>query len=208
MGPNLESCALTRGNLRVALISQALIDKLQIIEWYNHRTKRVVCCHRMRALRPVIVVRSSVQKPATSARRDSARIDRPAPAAAAPEAAVPAGSTAGHPGYKAWQMPATAQQAPHPQADDSFAADDLLDPVAQRDLAKKPFRAIILAAASRRIVGCVLSGARRVHPVIVGWSTPQIAPSCPDPSMIIPDACSLPHGLGQLRTNWVVERSS
>ena len=50
----------------------------------------------------------------------------------------------------------------------------------------------------RRIVGCVLSGARRVHPVIVGWSTPQIAPSCPDPSMIIPDACSLPHGLGQL----------
>src|ERR1700686_1986590 len=50
----------------------------------------------MRALRPVIVVRSSVQKPATSARRDSARIDRPAtvgivlapcrtPAAAAPK---------------------------------------------------------------------------------------------------------------------------
>jgi hypothetical protein len=32
----------------------------------------------MTALRPVIVVRSSVQKPATSARRDSARIDRPA----------------------------------------------------------------------------------------------------------------------------------
>jgi hypothetical protein len=28
------------------------------------------------------------------------------------------------------QMPATAQQAPHPQADDSFAADDLLDTVA------------------------------------------------------------------------------
>jgi hypothetical protein len=46
--------------------------------------------------------------------------------------------------------------------------------------------------------GCVLSGARRVHPVIVGWSTPQIAPSCPAPSMIIPDACSLSHGLGQL----------
>src|SRR5580704_5958644 len=50
----------------------------------------------MMALRPVIVVRSSVQKPATSARRDSARIDRPAtvgivltpcrtPAAAAPK---------------------------------------------------------------------------------------------------------------------------
>src|SRR5260370_34025670 len=50
----------------------------------------------MTALRPVIVVRSSVQKPATSARRDSARIDRPAtvgivlapcrtPAAAAPK---------------------------------------------------------------------------------------------------------------------------
>ena len=54
-----------------------------------------MCCLRMTALRPVIVVRSSVQKPATSARRDSARIDRPAavgivlapcrtPAAAAP----------------------------------------------------------------------------------------------------------------------------
>jgi hypothetical protein len=83
----------------------------------------------------VIVVRSSVQKPATSARRDSARIDRQAPAAAPPEAAVPAGSTAGHPGHKVWQMPATAQQAPHPQADDSFAADDLLDRVAQRDFA-------------------------------------------------------------------------
>jgi hypothetical protein len=50
----------------------------------------------------------------------------------------------------------------------------------------------------RRIVGCVLSEDRRVHPVIVGWSTPQIALFCPDPSMIIPDACSLPHGLGQL----------
>jgi hypothetical protein len=37
-----------------------------------------VCCLRMTALRPVIVVRSSVQKPATSARRDSARIDRAA----------------------------------------------------------------------------------------------------------------------------------
>jgi len=49
---------------------------------------------------------------------------------AAPEAAVPAGSTAGHPEHKAWQMPATAQQAPHPQADASFAADDLLDTVA------------------------------------------------------------------------------
>ena len=55
-----------------------------------------MCCLRMTALRPVIVVRSSVQKPATSARRDSARIDRPAtvgivlapcrtPAAAAPK---------------------------------------------------------------------------------------------------------------------------
>jgi hypothetical protein len=32
-----------------------------------------VCCLRMTALRPVIVLRSSVQKPATSARRDSAR---------------------------------------------------------------------------------------------------------------------------------------
>src|SRR3984893_7897788 len=44
MGPNLESCALTRGKCAyvAALISQALIDRLQIIERYNHRTKR--CC--------------------------------------------------------------------------------------------------------------------------------------------------------------------
>jgi|ERR1700720_2156617 hypothetical protein len=42
MGPNLESCALTRGKCAyvAALISQALIDRLQIIERYNHRTKR------------------------------------------------------------------------------------------------------------------------------------------------------------------------
>jgi hypothetical protein len=43
--------------------------------------------------------------------------------------------TAGHPGHKVWQIPATAQPAPHPQPDDSFAADDLLDRVAQRDFA-------------------------------------------------------------------------
>src|ERR1700676_2796745 len=44
MGPNLESCALTRGKCAyvAALIPQALIDKLQIIERYNHRMKR--CC--------------------------------------------------------------------------------------------------------------------------------------------------------------------
>jgi hypothetical protein len=47
-----------------------LIDKLQIIERYNHGTKRCRVLLRMSALRPVIVVRSSVQKPATSARRD------------------------------------------------------------------------------------------------------------------------------------------
>jgi len=35
--------------------------------------------------------------------------------------------------------------------------------------------------------------ARRVHPVIVGWSTPN-RPLIPSPSMMIP----LPHGLGQL----------
>ena len=113
-----------------------------------------MCCLRMTALRPVIVVRSSVQKPATSARRDSARIDRPATAGIVlarverlqqpPEAAVPAGSTAGRPGHKVWQMPATAQQAPHPQADNSFAAHDLLDRSPNEILLKKPFRAIIL----------------------------------------------------------------
>jgi hypothetical protein len=44
MGPNLESCALTRGNLRVLGGSNFsnFIDKLQIIERYNHKTKR--CC--------------------------------------------------------------------------------------------------------------------------------------------------------------------
>src|SRR3984893_14279794 len=36
----------------------------------------------------------------------------------------------------------------------------------------------------RRIVGCMLSGARRVHPVIVGWSTPQIACLLPRPIML------------------------
>jgi hypothetical protein len=44
-GPIVESCALTRGKFCAyvaALISHALIDKLQIIERYNHRTKR--CC--------------------------------------------------------------------------------------------------------------------------------------------------------------------
>jgi hypothetical protein len=42
--PHLDSCALTRGNLRVCggSSSQALIDKSQIIEGYNHRTKQ--CC--------------------------------------------------------------------------------------------------------------------------------------------------------------------
>src|SRR6516164_1306685 len=41
--------------------------------------------------------------------------------------------------------------------------------------------------------GCMLSGARRVHPVIVGWSTPN-RPLIPSPSMMIPP----PYGLGQL----------
>ena len=45
MAPNLESCALTRGNLRVlggSNVSQALMDKLQIIRTYNHRMKRLL----------------------------------------------------------------------------------------------------------------------------------------------------------------------
>ena len=76
--------------------SHALMDKLQIIERYNHRTKRCCVLSQDDGTGSVIVVRSSVQKPATSARRDSARIDRPAtvgiilapcrtPAAAAPK---------------------------------------------------------------------------------------------------------------------------
>jgi hypothetical protein len=180
MGPNLESCALTRGNLRVCSgFNFSSFDKTSSRSSNGTIIGRngVVCCLRMTALSPVIVVRSSVQKPATSARRDSARIDRPAPAAAPPEAAVPAGSTAGHPGHKVWQMPATAQQAPHPQADDSFAADETTH--SQRMicwigspngiLLKKPFRAIILAAAShspaKRIRGLLLQalGDRCAH---------------------------------------------
>jgi hypothetical protein len=46
--------------------------------------------------------------------------------------------------------------------------------------------------------GCILSGVRRVRPVVVGWSSRNLPPPCPSLSMIIPDACSLPHGLGQL----------
>jgi hypothetical protein len=39
------------------------------------------------------------------------RVFKAGPRTRSPEAAVPAGSTAGHPGHKVWQMPATAQQA-------------------------------------------------------------------------------------------------
>src|ERR1700692_3716145 len=98
MGPNLEFCALTRGNLRVCEGSNfsSFEDKLQIINGTIIGRNGVVCCLRMTALRPVIVVRWSVQKPAPSARGDSARLDRPAtvgivlapcrtPAAAAPK---------------------------------------------------------------------------------------------------------------------------
>src|SRR6202022_3033507 len=68
MGPNLESCALTRGNLRVCGGSNfSSVDR----QAPDHRTVQswdeTVSCAvlRMTALRPVIVVRSSVQKPAT-----------------------------------------------------------------------------------------------------------------------------------------------
>jgi hypothetical protein len=64
-----------------------------------------IWCLRMKALRPVIVLRSNVQKLATSARRDSARIECSGTVynacSSTPEAAVPAGSTSGHPGHKA-----------------------------------------------------------------------------------------------------------
>jgi len=69
---------MTRGNLRVWGGSNfsSFEDKLQIINGTIIGRNGVVCCLRMTALRPVIVVRSSVQKPAPSARRDSARLDR------------------------------------------------------------------------------------------------------------------------------------
>jgi hypothetical protein len=152
MGPNLESRIDARKFARIALISQALIDKLQIIEWYNHRTKRVVW--RMTASSRDRVSKSRHRPQDATVRASIAQRLQ----AAAPEAAVPAGSTAGRPGHKVWQMPATAQQAPHPPADDSFAADDLRDRVAQRDLLKKSFRAIILPQHriphQKRIRGC------------------------------------------------------
>jgi hypothetical protein len=123
MGPNLESCALTRGKCAyvAALIPQALIDKLQIIERYNHRTKRC------RVLSQDDGTSSSDRRAIECPKAGNVRKTRqcahrsPSACSSTPEAAVPAGSTAGHPGRKAWQMPATAQQAPHPQADDSFA---------------------------------------------------------------------------------------
>src|SRR6202040_488337 len=70
MGPNLDSCALARGNLRVCGGSNfSSFDR----QAPDHRTvqswdETVSCAvSGMTALRPVIVVRSSVQKPATSA---------------------------------------------------------------------------------------------------------------------------------------------
>src|ERR1700686_3365302 len=95
MGPNLESCALTRGKCAyvAALISQALIDKLRIIERYNHRTKR--CC----VLSQDDGTSSSDRRAIECPKAGNVRKTRP---------------TAGHPGHKIWQMPATA----HPQADD------------------------------------------------------------------------------------------
>jgi hypothetical protein len=53
----------------------------------------------------------------------------------------------------------------------------------------------IPAVQKKKRIGCMLSGARRVHPVIVGWSTAnRPLMLMPSPSMII----QLPHGLGQL----------
>jgi hypothetical protein len=78
---------LTRGNLRVCSGSNfSSFDKTSSRSSNGTIIGRngVVCCLRMTALRPVIVVPSSVQKPATSARRDSARIDRPAPCSSSP----------------------------------------------------------------------------------------------------------------------------
>src|SRR5437016_12476876 len=62
MGPNLEFCALTRGNLRVCGGS-SFEDKLQ----NGTIIGRNACCmlSRMTPLRPVISVRSSVQNPET-----------------------------------------------------------------------------------------------------------------------------------------------
>jgi hypothetical protein len=50
--------------------------------------------------------------------------------------------------------------------------------------------------------GLYASGAGRVHPVIVGWSTRNrpLLPRPISPSMF-PDARSLPHGLAQLPEN-------
>ena len=62
-----ESMDVTRGNLRVCdgLNFSSFEDKLQIINGTIIGRNGVACCLRMTALRPVIVVRSSVQNPAT-----------------------------------------------------------------------------------------------------------------------------------------------
>ena len=94
-----------------ALISQALIDKLQIIERYNHRTKR--CCVLSQDDGTSSSDRRAIECPKAGNVRKTrhARIDRPAtvgivlapcrtPAGSSPEAAVPAGSTPAIPAIK------------------------------------------------------------------------------------------------------------
>jgi hypothetical protein len=61
----------------------------------------------------------------------------------------------------------------------------------------------LIVQSSQANSGCMLSGARRVRPVIVGCSTAPPAQAV----MIMPDACSLPHGSGHSRRNWVVVRT-
>src|SRR3977135_1688271 len=100
MGPNLESCGLRRGKCAyvAALISQALIDRLQIIQRYNHRTKR--CCVLSQDDGTSSSDRRAIKCPKAGNVRNKTRPYPPSACSSTPEAAVPAGSTAGHPGHK------------------------------------------------------------------------------------------------------------
>jgi hypothetical protein len=68
-----------------ALISQALIDKLQIIERYNHGTKRCRVLSQYDGTSSSDRRAIECPKAGNVRKCDSARTDRPAPAAAAPE---------------------------------------------------------------------------------------------------------------------------
>ena len=146
MGPHLDSCELTRGNLRVCggSSSQALIDKSQIIEGYNHRTKQ--CCVLSQDDGTSSSDRRAIECPKVLFWHRVERLQQLPPKQPFRRDRRPA-----IPGIKLAKYPRQ-----HPQADDPFVADYLLDTVAQRNLAKTPFRAL----RCRLLPGCTPRKAR------------------------------------------------